>query len=206
MLLGALILNGTFAIAVNRFVFQLPLIGRISSATHGWISPTLLVNVGGFLVVPFAWLMLYGRLSPRRLGLRWAAVPAALAVVTATWLTVQLFAAVGALSRGTSLTEISPEFVGGLPVLLGQLAGNALYEETFYRGFLIPAMTRALGNRPWFAVMASGALFGLMHVPNYLARDLSLVLLIPAVLTGILWGPSTCAQTTSCCVSAYTRS
>ena len=36
--------------------------------------------------------------------------------------------------------------------------------------------------------MASGALFGLMHVPNYLARDLSLVLLIPAVLAGILLG------------------
>ena len=101
---------------------------------------------------------------------------------------MQLLAAVGALSRGTSLTDISPEFAEALPVLLGQLAGNALYEETFYRGFLIPAISRELGNRPWFAVMASGALFGLMHVPNYLARDLSLLLLVPAVLAGILFG------------------
>ena len=66
------------------------------------------------------------------------------------------------------------------------LAGNALYEETFYRGYLIPALTPEVGGRKWAAVLLAAALFGLMHIANYWVRGVPMGLLIPATLAGVL--------------------
>ncbi len=152
------------------------------------MSPTLVVNLIGLLLVVGVWLLAFGRVPLRTVGLERSTLRTGLSICVGTWISVQLLAAAGALASGQSLLELSPEISRSLPILFGQLAGNALYEETFYRGYLIRALAPGLGGRGWAAVLLSSALFGIMHLANYWLRGLPMGLLIPATLAGVVLG------------------
>lgn len=67
-----------------------------------------------------------------------------------------------------------------LGVLIGQVFGNALFEELAYRGFVFPQLYLRLhgdGERPWhgflLTLLISQALFALVHIPNRLYLGMS---------------------------------
>lgn len=57
-----------------------------------------------------------------------------------------------------------PADLGWWLIALGAVLGAPLLEEIIYRGFLQQGMRR-LGIAPWIAIMATSALFALMHLP-----------------------------------------
>jgi membrane protease YdiL (CAAX protease family) len=77
-------------------------------------------------------------------------------------------------SRGES-AETPLQVAGNL---LGQLLGNALWEETLYRGFFLVQfllLLRARGFGPrraaWLAALLSAFVFALPHFPNRILKD-----------------------------------
>jgi membrane protease YdiL (CAAX protease family) len=188
VLVGALSLNLGFGLTANLVAFQATSLQALARSTAGWLSPTLVVNALGLCIIVGGWLVAFGRTSPEWLGLRRSTLRRGVAICAATWLAIQVLAALGRLASGQSLEGISPGLPGAVAVLFGQLAGNALYEETFYRGYLIKALTPGLGGRSWAAVFLSAAIFGLMHIVNYWVRGLSMSLVLPATLAGVLFG------------------
>jgi len=188
ILAGALCLNLGFAMSAYFLAFQYAPLRALARSTGNWISPTRVVNAIGLLLVICGWLVAVGRTSPGSLGLDRSTLLRGLSITAGAWIGVQALAAAGALASGRSLIETSPNLRGALPILFGQLAGNAAYEEIFYRGYLIRALTPDLGGRSWAAVLLSSALFGLMHIANYWVRGLAMSLLVPATLAGVLLG------------------
>ena len=186
VLVGALILNLGFGLTANLVAFGSAPVRFLAIITDNWLSPTLVVNVLALGIVVGGWLMAVGRESPSSLGLRRSTLGRGVWCCAATWITIQAVAAIGQLGSGQPLSSAAAS--GALPVLLGQLAGNALYEETFYRGYLIRALTPEVGGRTWTAVLAAAALFGVMHIPNYWVRGVPMGLLIPATLVGVIFG------------------
>ena len=188
VLVGALSLNLAFGLTANLVAPRAAPLRSLAQSTAGWVSPTLVVNLLGLCIIVGGWLVAFGRTAPQSMGLRRSTLRRGIVICAATWVAIQVLAAVGRLASGNSLLEISPGLSRALPILLGQLAGNALYEETFYRGYLIPALTPEVGGRGWAAVFLSAALFGVMHIANYWVRGLSMSLLVPATLAGVLFG------------------
>ncbi len=183
-----LILNFGFGLTVNLVAFQATPLRSLALSTDNWLSPTLVVNALAFCIIVGGWLVAVGRESAASLGFRRSTLGIGIGICAATWIVMQAIAAIGQVASALPLSAIAPGFLGAMPVLLGQLAGNALYEETFYRGYLIRALTPEVGGRNWAAVFLAAALFGVMHIPNYWVRGMSLGFLVPATLTGILFG------------------
>lgn len=188
ILVGALILNLAFVLVANLMALQFAPIRSLSRSTGGWLSPTLVVNVAALIIIVGGWLLAFGRTSPQWIGVRRSDLRRGLAIFAITWGAIQVLAAVGRVASGQSLLTLSPELTTALPILFGQLLGNALYEETFYRGYLIPALASEMGGRERAAVILSATLFGLIHVVNYSIRGLPMGLIIPATLAGVLLG------------------
>jgi membrane protease YdiL (CAAX protease family) len=188
VLAGALILNFGFGLTANLVAFQATPLRALAQSTYNWLSPTLVVNAIAFCIIVGGWLVAVGRESAASLGFRRSMLGRGIGICLATWIAIQVFALIGQLASGYPLLGRVPGLSAALPVLFGQLAGNALYEETFYRGYLIRALTPEVGGREWAAVLLSAALFGVMHIPNYLLRGLSLGFLVPATLAGVLFG------------------
>jgi membrane protease YdiL (CAAX protease family) len=147
------------------------------AATHGLVDQALLCSAAALLVITGGILFGIGRLKRRDVGLLAARMPLALAVTLALWLLAQLVALIIGLIHTGGVTlhhgwdENQPSRVVGH--LLGQLFGNALFEETAYRGFLLPQIYLLLAARSvWSAktrliagVAISQAFFALMHIP-----------------------------------------
>jgi len=149
----------------------------VSHATRGLLSQTLLVNLlvglvaAGVVLGP-------GRLRPEHIGLIRSKLPFGIAVTVGLWAVVEVIEAVLALVMDGSITlapdwsEIGATATVGL--LLGQLFGNALYEDVAYRGFLFPQLllkARArwptdAGRAMAGAMVVSQVLFALRHVPG----------------------------------------
>lgn len=180
--LTAVAASAAMAALLNYAFFRSEWLRAILDAGHGFVSSTLIANL--LLLAVVVWLCLgrWAGAGPTDLGLhRRSLVPAALATM-ALWLALHAAAALVAMARGDLPAAApgiaSPEraraLVGGL---LGQLFGNALYEEILFRGCLLvqfthwltpPGRTATLRIRIW-ALCCSQALFAVQHVPHRLA-------------------------------------
>ena len=171
------------SLLINLVVFRSTWLDPVTGSTRGWIQPTLVVNAGLIVLLIAGVLGLGGRLSPRRLiGPLKQAVPAIL-WTCGLWGITQLVGVVvlsiqGGLTFDPSWNTYGVSWVlGGL---LAQLAGNALFEEIAYRGFLLPQTHRRLSaiRRPalriFVAVLVSQAVFALIHIPNRIYTGLPL--------------------------------
>jgi membrane protease YdiL (CAAX protease family) len=90
---------------------------------------------------------------------------------------------------------LSSQWVGfrPLPMLVyGPASGFA--QELFFRATLLPALMRVFRHRPWLAILAHAALFGLWHVPRALmtapVAPVPATFAVAAVtfLAGLGWG------------------
>jgi membrane protease YdiL (CAAX protease family) len=148
---------------------------------RGLVSGTLLANLGLLLVVGGLVLVGLGRARATDLGLRRRDVLPALITGVLVWALLQACAAIVAacdqgihLAAGFATAAAARRSVGEF---LGQLFGNALYEEVLFRGVLLTqgilagrAAGRTEGQAQRRALLWSQAAFALQHVPNRLAH------------------------------------
>ena len=168
---------------INLVVFRSPWLDPVTRSTRGWIQPTLVVNAGLIMLLIAGVLGLGGRLSPRKIVGTARQALRAIGWTAALWGLTQLVGVVALAIQGGLTLDPSWNAYGVswvLGGLLAQLAGNALFEEIAYRGFLLPQTHRRLSaiRRPalriFVAVLISQAVFALIHIPNRIYTGLPL--------------------------------
>ena len=149
------------------------------------------VQLGLFLVIPFAWWAFTARRSvgfASWIGLRrptWDGRRARLGVAILAW--VVIGAASTALLQSLSGDVPAARFVGrGLggivPVLLFAIVQTSLAEEIFFRGFLGKRVIARWGFAPGNAAQA--IVFGILHVAMFASFADPIQLLAIGILTG----------------------
>jgi membrane protease YdiL (CAAX protease family) len=151
-------------------------LGALYAATGFLIQSTL---VGGLFSLAVVALIVFaiGRLRPSDVGWNWRGFWLGLVVTLGFWMAMNaVLAALGFVDDGVTVDAGWEQrgigaIVGGL---MGQLLGNALVEETMFRGFLLPQFyLKAAPRLPHGAALAiafvgSSALFAVSHFPNRL--------------------------------------
>ncbi len=149
------------------------------------------VQLGLFLVIPFAWWAFTARRSvgfASWIGLRrptWDGRRARLGIAILAW--VVIGAASTALLQSLSGDVPAARFVGrGLggivPVLLFAIVQTSLAEEIFFRGFLGKRVIARWGFAPGNAAQA--IVFGILHVAMFASFADPIQLLAIGILTG----------------------
>lgn len=182
--IGVVVIAGVMA--VSLFHLTLPAISDalapVVDATGGLVEVTLLVNLAFVVAIVGGIILRFGDLRPRDIGLVRANLPLGIGITAGTWILVQVTGVAALLLQGESLA-IADSVIrfGILPVLggfVGQVLGNALYEEVVYRAFLLPQLakkftqlSRSGSPRTAFlsALLVSQIVFTLVHVPGRLA-------------------------------------
>jgi hypothetical protein len=190
----------TTAFQANR-TLVLDLLRPIVEPTGRGLHPTLLVYVPFLAVVVWGLIFRAGRLRPRDVGLVRSHVTLGAGVTAATWLLMQATGVVVLLLEGRPVVVHGYwTTVGALAILgglVGQLLGNALFEEVVYRGFLMVQLAKAFERRlsgraaRWafaLALLVSQSVFALVHVPGRLAEGVPPGALLGAVAVPFLFG------------------
>ena len=166
---------------VNLVVSPSELLPSLPAATGYVIAPTFLNYIPLFIIMALL-LVLVGRLRCNDFGLIRQRFLPAVVWVLCTWLAAQLFFVL------THLDDISldPAWHGRIvrtisTTVTGQMLGNALYEEVFWRAFVISQVVLLLVHRmKWtfgkslaWAIILSSILFAVSHLPYDFAHDLS---------------------------------
>lgn len=185
---------------VNLVFFRLDAPNLVVRATLGLIDWTLLGSAFSLVIVVGGVIFGLGRLRPAEVGLIAARLPEAIVVTGLLWVTTQVLVMAGAWA---SLGEapINPRWAERgatfmIGALIAQLFGNALAEETIYRGFLLPqswlklpkSMMAHPGWRLATAVLISQIVFALSHIPNRIFNGMSLADMGPDMLMLVVFG------------------
>lgn len=182
-LLLLLALNLIYSAFVNLAVFEREWLTPLALASQGLLQPGLiayLVKIPLFLTLLF-W---GGQLRPKDLGLRKSQLPVGIAVMILLWLVVQGIGLAATLIVTDGLA-LAPRWaqadlfrMAGIQVAN---AANVLFEETFFRGFLLIQFYLWLGKRDgasssqgriFLAVMISQLIFAFSHIPIRLYQDM----------------------------------
>jgi membrane protease YdiL (CAAX protease family) len=143
-----------------------------------------------------------GRVRLSTMGLKTATLVRGIVATAVWWSLLQAVAGISSLSTGGGLhiTQQWSPAVATLTVgaLAAQLLGNALAEETIYRGFFLPRLVTVFVERGFRRPVALGVLlssiaFALPHVPNRLLKgqtDLAVIVVdqVLLVLAGMMFG------------------
>lgn len=181
LIAGLMLLHISLSAFMNGVLFQEPVFSFIVSvmnATGGWLHPTLVANVLMILIVIGGGVV--GLCKWRVADLRWIKshlmrgflVLAVLILIWQASMALSVWLRSGQLALNPEIEKIvEPTYLGAL---LAQLAGNALYEETFFRAFLFSQLL-VWGRQKWnesgamlIAALLSQAFFALSHLPNRL--------------------------------------
>ncbi len=175
----------------NLVLFQSSLYDPLTIATSGLINATLQANVLMLVILVGGVLMAWGKLCPPDFGLIWSGLPRAALLTVVIWLVIQgvLVLIAAANEQPITLDATWTQF-GVAPVLgalIGQVFGNALFEEIGYRGFMLPQAYLRLNIRQrWLRVIAalliSQLLFALIHLPSWIANGQDILANAPRVM------------------------
>lgn len=158
---------------INLVVFPSGWFDPLTGATGGLINGTLQAYLVFFLVMGFLWLKQCG-FGPGDLALHRSKLLVGFIVLVAAY----AFQQITPLFHGQELKLVSSwgtrwsGILGGF--FGGQLLGNSLYEEVFFRAFLISQLTLLIRRRlNWgfykcliSSLVLSQLIFALVHIPN----------------------------------------
>lgn len=180
---------------INLVLFPSPVFDPIAAATGNLINSTLQANFPNILVFSlliFGW----GKLRPADVGLQWQKLAEGLSLTALLWLGTQALVLLIDLINGD--IHIDPLWhergvttvLGGL---LGQLLGNALFEEMQYRGFHLSQFYLKLRMQEgrWrliLALLAMLVLFILSHIPNRIFSGYSIAEIPLDFALLFIWG------------------
>ena len=199
----ALVLAWTITLMIFANSYYVPSGGYrfLFDATGGLLSVTLQVGLPATIVV-LSIIGLVGRFKLAPFGYRKSALVRGGKVALTMWLLLNLWAAYKSFSETGSIgrSELWHNRPGeALGVLAGQFLGNALFEETVFRGFLLTQFYAAIrktsghgdSSTTLKAVLIVGGLFMIEHVPNRIMKgDQGSELLgelFGIYLAGLLW-------------------
>ncbi|MCR9245030.1 MAG: CPBP family intramembrane metalloprotease [bacterium] len=145
-------------------------------ASDGLLFPNLQVCAPTILL----WLLVFRLAGLRFADIGWCRRDLGMGALMTlvVWVAIHIVAVIVNWSELTLFGELleAPQLTIGR--LFGQLLGNALYEETIYRGFcmtqfLLLLLARGHGQfkAVSLAALGSAAMFALPHIPNRLARE-----------------------------------
>lgn len=174
------------SIATPIISFSTGLHGRLRPVVRlsgGLIDATMLVYLIEFAVL---WLMLvwWSGLRSRDLGLDWSKLKAGAGVTLAVWVVTQIVHVSIYIAEGLPIqlhadwSQLGVSAVLGL--LIGQLFGNALYEEIVFRHLFVSQLSeripylRAPTVRLLFVLAGVQFFFAVMHIPHRLAVGVAL--------------------------------
>jgi len=153
-------------------LFASGVLDPIAAASGGLISRALIANLPIILIEVVGVMLWLGRLRARDIGLVWSRAWVGLAFAAGLWLLVQItelalgLAANGTITPAAEWSHLGIVAVAGM--LLGQLFGNALYEDIAYRGFLLPQVLGRLNDR-WLGRPIRGLVVALIVTQGLLA-------------------------------------
>ncbi|HEX3942809.1 MAG TPA: CPBP family intramembrane glutamic endopeptidase [Rhizomicrobium sp.] len=158
---------------INLVVFRHHWLVPLYNATGGLLNVTFGANLVMLVMVVGGMIFGLARVSPADVGLRVADISPALLFSMSLWAIVNGAVLCDTLWRSVPLA-LDPGWAKpavNVGRLIGQLFGNALYEEIVYRGFLtiqvMLLLMRQLPRTPalLIAVVAVQAIFAAIHVP-----------------------------------------
>jgi uncharacterized protein len=156
----------------NFLVFPHHWLSPLSRATFGLISVTLQANLIIIAIVVFGLIFVGAGLRPADVGWRSGKLPAAILFTLGLWAVANLLVIAGAKLQGLPLafdeSWTNPAWTFG--AFIAQIFGNALAEETIFRGFLtvqLMLILRPLGKTAAIviAVIAVQTFFASIHIP-----------------------------------------
>lgn len=175
----------------------------ISRATGGLLLPTLVYYLIMIFFVIFILFMCIGKLKLREIGVHSNKLKTGILFTFIFWCTTVFIAGISSVVATGSLSwnPIWAEkgFLVVIGILLGQLLGNALYEEIVFRGFLIPqSYLKVRGSREMLdkkkliiALILSQIVFSLIHLPHRILHNVTgymlFVNLVGVFLLGIIF-------------------
>ena len=182
VLLGVIVYM-VLAYVINIWVTPSKLMPSVPPSTGYFVSNTFL-NALPFIVIMASLLLVVG-VRGHDLGFKCARLLPAIAWVGGTWIAAQLTFLVmhaGDVSLGPVWVEPHIRQVQLGSFVTGQLLGNALLEEVFWRAFvltqLVLLLERRVGLRFWsamaWAIVLTAVLFSLSHLPHDIANELSM--------------------------------
>lgn len=181
IILVCLLVSIGLVMLINLVLFPSTFFSPIAKATSGLIDGTLqanLINILVFSLIVFGW----AKLRPSDVGLDWSKLLQGLSLTALLWLATQaIVLLINAINGDIHLDPLWNErgvtvVIGGL---IGQLLGNAFYEEILYRGFFLSQFYLKLreSNPRWrltWAILSMLGLFILSHIPNRIFHGYSL--------------------------------
>ena len=165
------------------FLLLASVLGRwlamIREETLGLAPPFFFLHLSSFILVVGGIIWGLGKLRPRDTGFIGSYVRVGLMVMLGVWFCTQVILSVVALIQQGRIQIEGAWFENGWTVFgafAGNLFGTALFEETTYRGFLLPQLYFKLGgdrarvhrSKLALAALGSALIFSLTHVPALL--------------------------------------
>lgn len=187
----ATVVAPVLTVLANQVVVPRHWMSPISHATYGLVSGNLQYNAFVLALEVGCIMLLAGRLRLSDIGLRsrdqW---PAALSTL-ALWILLNIGVAASWLLRGQPL-PLDPSWMtpsAAVAKLIGQPFGNALAEETVFRGFLTVQFIILFRRFGRFAAVSGGvilaqAIFAFIHVPMLLRTGVQWRQM-PSILTAL---------------------
>lgn len=181
ILLAYLLVSAALVSLINLVLFPANIFAPLSRATANLLDATLqanLLNIAVFCFFFFVW----GKLRPADAGLTWRKLPQAIFLTATLWAGMQaIVLVVNWVNGDIHLDPVWNErgttaVLGGL---IGQLMGNAFFEELEYRGLYLAQLYLLIKHRNEKARLAGSilgmlVLFILSHIPNRIFHGYSL--------------------------------
>ena len=173
LILFYLLVSTALVSLINLVLFPGHIFSPLTRATNNWIDATLQANLLN-LAVFCVFLFVFGRLRPADVGLHWRKLSQGIFLTGLLWIAMQAGVLIvnwinGDIHINPSWDETGVTVVlGGL---IGQLLGNAFFEETVYRGFYLSQFFLKIKtkNEKWRtagSILGMLTLFILSHIPN----------------------------------------
>jgi uncharacterized protein len=195
--IGNYLLYAIFVVFLMFIVYPNHWMSPIDFATEGIINTTFVASFGIFLLVVIIIVRLLGRVKLNTMGLNLYRLPVGIISFFGLYIILNILLLIINVAVHNPLIW-HPYWMdsGTLGItwdvgnLLGQIFGNVLLEEVFYRGFLFiqfsKKFTKSMNNPTWGIIsgaIASNFLFSLLHIPSLIRQgvygmDMALNLLI----------------------------
>jgi len=141
-----IVLEVLLSTLINLVIFPSGILSVFRQMTFGIINETLLANLLMIAVLVCLLIIRLGRLSWADLGIKRNRLAAGIAATLTLWLAKEIINVVASILLTGNIIWSGNWQVYGVPVLigalLGQVFGNALFEEITFRGFLVPQISK----------------------------------------------------------------
>lgn len=185
------------------FIFKYGIFYFIKQATSGLINDTLIINVLSALFILFLIIVKFGNLRLQDLGLKKQGILSGIFA----FLMLSLLILISDFITGTKIFGYGYGYGYGYIVLwwnsnsltsrigefVAQIFGNCLFEELFFRGFLLVQIWKKLQKFKGgfiYSLLLSQILFALVHIPGFIASgyslSLSIICLTEVFINGLL--------------------